>query len=306
MSTTTTISTSYNGQDAGQIVSRALFSASTLENNLISFKPNVKYKTILKRLSTGNLIQSADCDFSADSTIDLDERELEVVKLKVNLQVCKDDFMDDYLALEMGASAHGDLPKSFSDFLIEQMRKKVANEMETKIWQNSAEFDGLEVLFAADATVIDVAAVAGGITSENVVDELARVHAAIPVSLITNPDLTIYVSQSIASAYVIALGGFAAAGQGGAGTDNKGSQWYNGSSLSFAGVKIVVANGLSQGSVVATTKDNLFFGTSLMSDLNEVKVIDMENIDGSDNVRFIMKMTAGVQYAYGADVVYYA
>jgi hypothetical protein len=306
MATTTTIQTSYNGQYAGEIISQALFSASTLENNLISFKPNVKYKTILKRLSTGSLIQGADCDFTADGTINLDERELEVVKLKVNLQVCKDDFMDDYLALEMGGSAHGDLPKSFGDHLIKEVSKKVANELETKIWQNSAEFDGFETLFAADASVIDVVADAGGIDSENVVDELARVHAQIPSALITNPDTTIYVSQSIASAYVIALGGFAAAGQGGAGTDNKGSQWYNGSSLSFAGIKVVVANGLSQGKMVATTKDNLYFGTSLMSDLQEVKVIDMENIDGSDNVRFIMKMTAGVQYAFGGDIVYYA
>jgi hypothetical protein len=304
MSTTTTIGTSYAGQYAGEIVSKALFSASTLENNLISFKPNVKYKTILKRLSTGSLIQSADCDFTADGTIDLDERALEVVKLKVNLQVCKDDFMDDYLALEMAPSAHGDLPKSFSDFLIAEMQKKVANEMETKIWQNASEFSGFETLFAADATVIDVAATA--ITAENVVGELAKVHAAIPVENITNPDTTIYVSQSVASAYVIALGGFVAEGFGGNGTDAKGSQWYNGSSLSFAGIKIVVANGLSQGKMVASPKSNLFFGTSLMSDLNEVKVIDMENIDGSDNVRFIMKMAAGVQYAYGADVVYYA
>lgn len=304
MATTTTISTSYNGQDAGQIISRALFSASTLENNLISFSPNVKYKKILKRLSTGSLIQAAGCDFDANSSVTLDERELEVVKLKVNLQVCKDDFMDDYLALEMGASAHGDLPKTFSDFLIEEMRKKVANELETKIWQNSVEFDGFETLFAADASVIDVTASA--IDSSNVIEELGKVHAQIPAALITNPDTTIYVSQSIASAYVIALGGFAAAGQGAAGTDNKGSQWYNGSALSFAGIKVVVANGLSQGKMVATTKENLNFGTSLMSDLNEVKVIDMENIDGSDNVRFIMKMTAGVQYAYGADIVYYA
>ena len=304
MATTTSITTSYAGQDAGQIVSRALFSASTLENNLIAFKPNVKHKTILKRLATGTLVQAAGCDFNADSTISLDERALEVVKLKVNLQVCKDDFMDDYLALEMGNSAHGDLPKSFSDFLIEEMRKKVANEIETKIWTNSTEFSGFETLFAADADVIDV--VGEAITAENVVVELGKVHAQIPVSLITNSDLTIYVSQAVASAYVIALGGFAAAGQGGAGTDNKGSQWYNGSSLSFAGVKIVVANGLTSGNMVATVKENLVFGTSLMSDYQEVKVIDLEAIDGSDNVRFVMKMTAGVQYIYGGDIVYYA
>jgi hypothetical protein len=49
----------------------------------------------------------------------------------------------------------------------------------------------------------------------------------------------------------------------------------------------------------------LFFGTALLSDKNEVKVLDMADLDGSQNVRVIMRYTAGVQYGIGADVVVY-
>ena len=42
-----------------------------------------------------------------------------------------------------------------------------------------------------------------------------------------------------------------------------------------------------------------------MSDQNEVSVLDMASLDGSQNVRFIMRYTAAVGYAYGAEVVYY-
>jgi hypothetical protein len=104
---------------------------------------------------------------------------------------------------------------------------------------------------------------------------------AIPSALYGKEDLNLYVSQNVARAYVRALGGFAAAGLGANGTNAQGTQWYNNGSLSFDGVKIFVANGLSDNYMVAAEKSNLFFGTGLLSDHNEVKVIDMADIDGS-------------------------
>ena len=58
--------------------------------------------------------------------------------------------------------------------------------------------------------------------------------------------------------------------------------------------------------MVAAEKSNLFFGTSLVSDQTEVKVIDMSDIDGSQNVRVVMRFSAGVQYGIGADTVLYS
>ena len=57
---------------------------------------------------------------------------------------------------------------------------------------------------------------------------------------------------------------------------------------------------------MAAEKSNLYFGTGLLSDHNEVKVIDMADIDGSQNVRIVMRMTAGVQYGIGSDIVLYS
>ena len=128
---------------------------------------------------------------------------------------------------------------------------------------------------------------------------------AIPSSLYGSEDLYIYCSQNIARAYVRALGGFGSSGLGAAGTNAMGTQWWNNGSLSFDGVKIFVANGLADNKAVAAEKSNLFFGTGLLSDHNEVKVIDMADLDGSQNVRVVMRFTAGVQYGIIDDITTY-
>ena len=115
----------------------------------------------------------------------------------------------------------------------------------------------------------------------------------------------IYVSQNIARAYVRALGGFGASGLGANGTNNMGTQWWNNGSLSFDGVKIFVANGMAANTAIAAQKSNLFFGTGLLNDLNTVKLIDMADLDGSENVRVVVRFTAGVQYGIVEDIVTY-
>ena len=115
----------------------------------------------------------------------------------------------------------------------------------------------------------------------------------------------LYVSQNIARAYVRALGGFGTSGLGANGVNAQGTQWWNNGSLSFDGVKLFVANGLADNTAVAAEKSNLFFGTGLLADHNEVKVIDMADLDGSQNVRVVMRFTAGVQYGIVEDIVTY-
>jgi len=66
-----------------------------------------------------------------------------------------------------------------------------------------------------------------------------------------------------------------------------------------------MANGLADNKMIATTKDNLHFGTGLLSDHQEVKILDMGDLDGSQNVRIIMRFTAGVQYGVVEDIVTY-
>jgi len=58
--------------------------------------------------------------------------------------------------------------------------------------------------------------------------------------------------------------------------------------------------------MVAAQSSNLHFGTGLMNDQNEIKVLDMADLDGSQNVRFVMRYTAAVNYAIGSEIVWYA
>jgi len=209
----------------------------------------------------------------------------------------------------MGYSAFDSLPPAFADFPLAHVVSKVAEKTEQNIWKgvtaNAGEFDGFITLTTADSTVIDVAGASGGVTAGNVVAELGKIVDAIPASLYGKEDLYLYVSQSIARDYVRALGGFGASGLGANGTNAQGTQWFNNGSLSFDGVKIFVCNGMTNDYMMAAQKSNLYFGTGLLSDQNEIKVIDMADIDGSENVRVVARFTATVQYGVGSEIVLY-
>ena len=306
MATTTSITTTYAGE-AGKYISAALLSASTIENGGIEVKPNVKYKEVIKKLATDGLVKNATCDFDATSTITLTERILQPEEFQINLQLCKKDFRSDWEAISMGYSAFDNLPATFQEYLLAHVIAKAAEANEVSIWRGAnataGQFDGFVPLATADATVVDV--VGTSITAANVIEEMGKVVDAIPAELYGKEDLYIYVSQNVARAYVRALGGFGASGLGANGTNAQGTQWFNNGSLSFDGVKIFVANGLANNYMMAAQKSNLYFGTGLLADHNEVKVIDMADVDGSQNVRVIMRYTAGVQYGIGSEIVLY-
>ena len=308
LSTTTSITTTYEGQFAGKYLAAALLSAPTLEQGGVTILPNVAYKQVMQKVATGDIVANATCDFTPSSTITLTERVLTTEEFQVNLQLCKSDLAQSWQSAEMGYSSFKTLPKSFSDFLIAHVAAKVAAKIETTIWNGTnataGEFAGFRTLLLADATVIDVTSTA--ITAANVIEEMGKVVDAIPAALYGNEGLRLYVSQAIAKAYVRALGGFGASGLGANGTNQQGTQWYTNGSLSFDGIPIFMANGMKSTDMVATTTDNLFFGCGLLNDSSLVKTIDMADIDGSQNVRVIMRYNAAIQYGIGSDVVLYS
>jgi len=306
MATTTSITTTYAGEKLQGFISAALLSAKTLDNGGVTIKPNVKYKEVIKTLSTTDLVADGSCDFAATDTVTLGERYLEPKEFQVNLQLCKQDFRSDFDAISMGYSAMDNLPPSFQDYLLGHITAKVAEKIETTIWQGvdgAGEFDGFVALATADADVIDV--VGTTVTAANVIDELGKLVDAIPQAVYGKEDLKLYLSNNVIRAYVRALGGFAAAGLGANGSDNKGTQWYNNGSLSFDGVSIFMAEGMANNYMMAAQTSNLMYGCGLFSDINEAKVIDLADIDGSQNVRIVLRYTATVNYGFGGEIVLY-
>ena len=302
------LTSTYAGEFSGKYIAAALLSASTLDSGAISILPNVKFKSVIQKGATDDIVKDASCDFVTNQgTLTLTEAVLQPEEFQVNLQLCKKELHNSWEAAQMGYSAFDNLAPSFAEFVISHVAAKVADKTEKNIWSgataNSGEFDGFTAKLTADADVIDV--VAGTVTAANVIAELGKVVDAIPTAVYGQEDLTLYVSSNVARAYIRALGGFAAT-IGANGSDNKGTQWYNGGELSFDGINIFVDKGLADNTMVAAQKSNLYFGTGILNDQNEVKVIDMSDIDGSQNVRIIMRFTAGVQHVFGGDIVLYS
>ena len=303
-----TITSTYAGEFAGKYISAALLTGKTLAEGAITIKPNVKFKEVVKKVASTNFIADASCGFVATAdALTLTERILEPKEFQVNLELCKKDFRQDWEAVQMGYSAFDKLPSSFADFILGHVAAKVAEKTEQDIWggtDSAGSFEGITVKAAADSDV-NVAVESGtAYASDNIVTNLGNVVDAIPSSVYGKEDLTIYLPTVALQAYVRALGGFGASGLGAAGTNAQGSQWYNmGNALAFEGIKIQHAPGMPSDHILAGEASNIYFGTGLLSDHNEVKVIDMADLDGSQNVRVIMRYTAGVEYGIGSDLV---
>lgn len=302
----TSITSTYAGQAAQGYVTAALLSGDTLANNNVTILPNVdRFKTVIRKLDTsGNIIQNAACDFTDSGTVTITEKVLTLEQFMVNRVECKSAFINAWSSAQLGRSAHNvnGVPAEFRDAVIDHYIKLVAQSTEVSIWRganaSAGQFDGFEVLFAADSDVIDIATPVA-LTAANVISKIGEVYAAVPSALINSPELRIYINKKTYSLYQQALGAV------GSGMGYSNLATVGEKPLDYLGVPIVVAPGMSDDTIIAAERTNLFFGTSLLSDHNEVKVLDMSDTLGDDNVRFVMRFNAGIQYAYGSEVVMY-
>jgi hypothetical protein len=213
----------------------------------------------------------------------------------------------------MGISIYDHLPPTFTDFMIGQVAGQVAQKIEQNIWTGNTNVNGNFASFSElflsgsqaggqNAPVSGTWTAANNVTgSTTVLAGLQQIVNVIPITVYGKEDLGIYVSTQAMKAFQTAVGG--------------GSTFANGymnqtvigqKPMDFQGIPLLHCPGLPAATVVAAQKSNLFFGTALLSDKNEVKVLDMADLDGSQNVRIIMRYTAGVQYGIGSDIVYYS
>ena len=299
----------YAGEFAGKYIAAALLSADTLDKGNITIMPNVKFKSVIQKASTDDIVKDASCGFEPNQgTLTLTEKVLEPRELQVNLEICRKTLHESWQAAQMGFGLNDELPKDFSDFVLAHVAAKVADRTEKSIWSGdsgtSGQFDGFATLLAADTALPSGQDIVGtAVTAANVVTELGTVVDAIPTAVYGSEDLAIYAASNVIRAYTRALGGFQSGGQGAAGYENKGNNQSLGS-LFFDGIPVIPCRGAADDMIIAAEKSNLFFGTGILSDLNEVRVIDMAETDGSQNVRVVMRFTAGVQYAQVSDIVY--
>ena len=296
----------YAGEFAGKYIAAALLSAKTLDNQYITIMPNVKYKSVIQSIAVDSIVNDASCNFTTSGTVALSERILEPKELQVNLELCKQEFVDSWEALQLGYSAFDEIPKDFNDFLISYVAGKVAQATEESIWRGvsatNGQFQGIYTalsssVVAGGTTAPVTSSVSGSITSTNVLAALNALVDAIPATVYGKEDVLIYVPTNVVKAYQQALAGGAQGANGWNNQLNVGEK-----PLNFNGIELAFCPGLASSAMVAAQKSNLYFGTGLLSDHNEVRVLDMANLDGSQNYRIIMRYTAGTQYGIGSDI----
>ena len=288
----------YVGQEAAGFISASLLSGETLAKGNITLLPNVAFKVNLKSFDlSASSVVDATCDFTDAGDITYIEKSLAPDNFGLNKQMCKKDWLSTYAGASMRVGTDGTLPANFQEYIIGHAGALVGQENEKSIWAgatgNSGEFDGFEVLAAADSTVVDVTGTT--LSAANIVAELGKVRDAILDANYGQEDLGIYIGTAAMKFYISAQ---AALGYQ--------DQFHVGvSEANFEGTKLILCPGMSANKMIAARKSNLFFATDLVNNLTEVKVIDMTENDGSDNVRLVMKWNAGVGYATGSDIVYY-
>ena len=296
MATTTSLTTTYAGREAAGYIRAAFLSNESL--NAVTFKENIEYKQVVRKLVDDITFANATCDFTPTGTVTLTERILVLEKFQVHRQLCKKDFLADW---EAKSEQDGFLHASLTDALIANVMAGVAANNERVMWQGvnatAGEYAGFETLFLADASVLDVSSPVA-IDSTNVIEEMARLVLTLPTRVRRATEKpVIAVSSNVAEAFrtaILGLGG--------------GSYLYQGETVKMTWqgqYDIVECPGMSDDTMAMFQKSNLWFGTNLKDQWNNVAVLDMYQYDFSDNVRFAASFFAGVQYGFGNEIAFY-
>lgn len=299
--TTTNLTTSYVGQAAMEYIHKAFLASKTIADGLVTIKEDVKNKWKIRRISTTGLIADQTCDFTPVGTVNLDERSLDVSPLEINVEMCKDDFLGDWGAPNMGSGVNSkSLPQETADGMIDEILLTSGEEIERLIWDATIAggdpFDGLTEIILNAAGSVKITGVA--ITAANVLAQLQLSYDALAALKIYNKaDVSFYVARNVGAAYQSALGAVGA----GVGYSNLATVGLK--PWDFLGVPIQVMPGIRPSTVITAQKANLFFGTDTLSDLNEVILKDMTDVDLSNNVRFRAGFAAGVNYGWDVETV---
>jgi hypothetical protein len=273
----------YAGQFGNEYIAAALLSGETLSKELITLHPNVAYKQVIRNWQQSISVTDATCDYTDSSSITLGEYVLTTVEKQVNLTLCKNNLRTTWEAAQAGYSAFESLPATFEQFLLAQVAAEVAQVVEKGIWKTNTFYTGGMVQYLIDNAAYTLP-YAGTTNSSNVV---ARLQAALdnsPAALYGKEGYQYYVGPSTMKAYQAALS-----------AGNYNFQFYVGEKpMNFQGIPVTMCPGLTDDDCILGLKSDLHFGTGLLSDFNEVKVLDMANLDGSQNVRTIMRFTGGI------------
>ena len=296
MPTTTSLTTTYAGELAGEIVAKALL--SNVSTQYVTMKPNVPYKSVVRKIDDTVTFAAGSCEFTPTGTITLTERILTLEEFQVQRQICKKDFFIDWTTADVMS---GRVNTQIQDAIIGRLVGGIAAANETIMWSGvnatAGQYDGFETLIKAGGSGA-VSAGSGALSDSNIIATIWDVINTAPAAVKGAAEKpAIYMGQAAWEAYMQAQ---IAAGNG----------WYltGGPEVSrrFVGMyEIYVCPGMTANNIIFAQPSNLMLGTWQENQMNEVFILDMQNLDGSQNVRYGARFYLGAQIAVGEDITYW-
>lgn len=295
----------YKKGEAGIILSEMIMGGKMLQGNYVGniFTAIKDTLNITYGSSDSGLIQAYSCDFADGSSITLTDKVLAPVKFSVMEEMCIDSLEQLWQAEQMSAGmANSDMPPTLLDFVANHVARKASAQIDTQIFvgTGTTQVNGFYTRAKADGSTVKVSGgTTSALTKSTIIAALEGVYDALSVNAFANNDVKIFISNKAYGFYTQALGALGIY-SGLRSTDPS----VIGTKLFWdERVEVVPVVGLSQNQGFASSASNLFLGTDLESDANNVSVIDMRGTTGDRKFRVRMDYKIDSNYADSAAVV---
>lgn len=283
-----------------EFYSRAYITEDVVDN--FRTLPGIKSATKLANVTFDTLLKASTCNFTAP-TDSLDAVDIDVCALSAMAQICQFDIEQSFLSLQMAQGSNGDFTvASFMNYYWNEMSLQIQEEVELIRWQGDTTSvdpvlslcDGYLKGLLADATVVDVANTT--VTVTNVLAEMTKVVVALPARVQRRKsELRFFVSSNVATAYEIA-----------AASGNTQTYVTTPLALTFLGIKLVVAEGLPNDTMVLTRKENLIYAFDAEGDAKALKAVNLSDTVAEPYLRTRANLKVGFKHVNGAEIVLYS
>lgn len=154
--------------------------------------------------------------------------------------------------------------------------------------------------FTLGATTTGTATGAAGnvqfINATNVVEVLTAIYNNTPDEVKHQPDFVLFVPMHVADAYRVRQASVA---------NGAGTYFSTDKQLNFLGKTMQEMPCFNTNTIVGARTSNLFFGTDLEADFNQIQVVDMRQSTADQKVRYRANFASDVNMAYPQEVVIY-
>ena len=143
----------YEGEYAKEIFIKNLYE-SKLKNYGITYMPGVKSKQQLVSGDVSDLFQKFTCPFSPSGDVELSEKWIEGIPMKVNLEQCYDSFWPTFMAAQTEVSLNGGVPQAFFEWFFNGVLvPELGKEYEQIFWNGDKTSGANDTLKIADGLV---------------------------------------------------------------------------------------------------------------------------------------------------------